>query len=123
MTTCGPDAGRTHDLTPGRHTIGRGEAATLRLADDALSREHLELTVDRDGIHLRDLGHDQRHPAGRRARTARWRARALRLPPAGGPQQPDHRGPPSSTRQTHPDRRGNPRGSTRPRTCPAPRRP
>ncbi|WKV15752.1 FtsK/SpoIIIE domain-containing protein [Janibacter limosus] len=55
VTTCGPDAGRTHDLTPGRHTIGRGEAATLRLADDALSREHLELTVDRDGIHLRDL--------------------------------------------------------------------
>ncbi|KRE37708.1 hypothetical protein ASG73_08660 [Janibacter sp. Soil728] len=56
VTTCGPDAGRTHDLTPGQHTIGRGDAATLRLADDALSREHLELTVDRDGVHLRDLG-------------------------------------------------------------------
>lgn len=56
VTTCGPDAGRTHELQPGRHTIGRGEAATLRVADDALSREHLELTVDRDGVLLRDLG-------------------------------------------------------------------
>lgn len=55
VTTCGPDAGRTHDLSPGRHTVGRGDAATFRLADDALSREHLELTVDRDGVHLRDL--------------------------------------------------------------------
>lgn len=56
VTSCGPDAGRTHELQPGRHTIGRGEAATLRVADDALSREHLELTVDRDGVLLRDLG-------------------------------------------------------------------
>ncbi|WP_068322219.1 FtsK/SpoIIIE domain-containing protein [Janibacter terrae] len=56
VTLSGPDAGRTHELTSGRHTIGRGDAATLRVADDALSREHLELAVDRDGVHLRDLG-------------------------------------------------------------------
>lgn len=56
VTLCGPDAGRTHELTPGRHTLGRSDAATLRVVDDALSREHLELTVDRDGVHLRDLG-------------------------------------------------------------------
>lgn len=55
VTRCGPDAGRTHELTPGRHTIGRSDSATMRLADDALSREHLELHVDRDGVLLVDL--------------------------------------------------------------------
>lgn len=55
VTLSGPDAGRTHELTPGRHTVGRGDAATMRIADDALSREHLEVTVDRDGVRLRDL--------------------------------------------------------------------
>src|SRR5699024_853627 len=33
-TTTGPDAGRTHDLTPGRHVVGRGEMASFRIADD-----------------------------------------------------------------------------------------
>lgn len=56
VSLSGPDAGRTLELTPGRHTIGRGDAATMRVADDALSREHVELTVDRDGVHVRDLG-------------------------------------------------------------------
>ena len=46
VSVSGPDAGRTLELTPGRHTIGRGDAATMRVADDALSREHVELTVD-----------------------------------------------------------------------------
>ena len=56
VSVSGPDAGRTLELTPGRHTIGRGDAATILVADDALSREHVELTVDRDGVHVRDLG-------------------------------------------------------------------
>ncbi|QOK21916.1 FHA domain-containing protein [Janibacter indicus] len=55
VSVSGPDAGRTLELTPGRHTIGRGDAATMRVADDALSREHVALTVDRDGVHVRDL--------------------------------------------------------------------
>lgn len=56
VTVCGPDAGRTLDLTPGRHTIGRGDGATTRIDDDALSRSHLELVVDRDGVLVHDLG-------------------------------------------------------------------
>lgn len=55
-TTTGPDAGRSLDLTRGRHVIGRGDAASLRPEDEALSREHLALEVDRDGVVVRDLG-------------------------------------------------------------------
>lgn len=55
-TTTGPDAGRSLDLTPGRHVVGRGDTATLRPADPALSREHFSLDVDRDGVLVRDLG-------------------------------------------------------------------
>ena len=55
-TTTGPDAGRALALRPGRHVIGRGEAVSLRVDDDALSREHFSLTVDRDGVLVHDLG-------------------------------------------------------------------
>ncbi|WEV79617.1 FtsK/SpoIIIE domain-containing protein [Janibacter cremeus] len=51
----GPDAGRTLDLAPGRHVIGRGEMASLRIADDTLSREHLVVSVDRDGLLVQEL--------------------------------------------------------------------
>ncbi len=55
-TTTGPDAGLSLDLTPGRHLVGRGDAATLRPEDPALSREHFSLDVDRDGVLVRDRG-------------------------------------------------------------------
>lgn len=54
-TVAGPDAGRELALSRGTHVVGRGEVATLRVADDALSREHVELVVDRDGVLVRDL--------------------------------------------------------------------
>ena len=55
-TATGPDAGRVIGLTAGRHVVGRGDTATLRPADPALSREHFSLDVDRDGVLARDLG-------------------------------------------------------------------
>lgn len=55
-TTTGPDAGLSLALTRGRHLVGRGDAATLRPADPALSREHFSLDVDRDGVLVRDRG-------------------------------------------------------------------
>lgn len=53
-TTTGPDAGLSLDLARGRHVVGRGDTATLRPADPALSREHFSLDVDRDGVLVRD---------------------------------------------------------------------
>ncbi|WP_338748250.1 FtsK/SpoIIIE domain-containing protein [Janibacter alittae] len=54
-TTTGPDGGRMLSLTPGRHVVGRGEMASFRLADDTLSREHLAVSVDRDGVLVHEL--------------------------------------------------------------------
>lgn len=76
-STTGPDAGRTLDLAPGRHVVGRGEKASLRIADNTLSREHLVVSVDRDGVLVQELDatngtlvDDESVPAaGRRART------------------------------------------------------
>ena len=55
VTTSGPDTGRTLVLAPGRHVIGRGEMASLRLSDETLSRAHLALVVDRDGVRVQEL--------------------------------------------------------------------
>lgn len=55
-TTTGPDAGLALDLPRGRHVVGRGDTATLRPDDAALSREHFSLAVDRDGVLVQDLG-------------------------------------------------------------------
>lgn len=52
----GPDAGTSIELSPGRHTVGRSHEADTLLADPALSRVHLELRCDEDGLHVRDLG-------------------------------------------------------------------
>lgn len=54
-TTAGPDSGRELDLTPGRHVIGRGDATALRVHDETLSREHLGVAVDRDGVLVHEL--------------------------------------------------------------------
>lgn len=52
----GPDAGRVVPLTAGRHVVGRGGEADVRLADPDLSRRHLLLTVGRNGAVVTDLG-------------------------------------------------------------------
>src|SRR5689334_12867380 len=45
----GPDAGRSHDLTPGTHRVGRSAEAEVIVGDDRLSRLHLEVRSDKDG--------------------------------------------------------------------------
>ncbi|WP_171203532.1 FHA domain-containing protein, partial [Pseudokineococcus marinus] len=52
----GPDAGLVVPLPPGRHVLGRGAGADVRLDDPRLSRRHLRLDVDRRGALVTDLG-------------------------------------------------------------------
>ncbi|WP_298992102.1 FtsK/SpoIIIE domain-containing protein [uncultured Pseudokineococcus sp.] len=52
----GPDAGLVVPLPPGRHVLGRGVGADVRLDDPRLSRRHLRLDVDRRGALVTDLG-------------------------------------------------------------------
>ena len=52
----GADAGRSFELPPGRHTLGRSPAADLTIADPGLSRLHAALDVGPDGIRVTDPG-------------------------------------------------------------------
>ncbi len=53
----GPDKGRTIRVEPGgSKLIGRGEAATARLSDPAVSRVHFELAVADESVFLTDKG-------------------------------------------------------------------
>lgn len=50
----GPDAGRLLPLLEG--VLGRGESATLRLADPSLSRSHARIRVEAGRVLVEDLG-------------------------------------------------------------------
>jgi S-DNA-T family DNA segregation ATPase FtsK/SpoIIIE len=52
----GPAAGTEFALDRARHVLGRGETASIRLEDDALSREHAALEIVDEGVRVRDLG-------------------------------------------------------------------
>ena len=52
----GPDAGRTVELAPGSHTLGRSDEATICLDDPGTSRLHARINVATDTITLADLG-------------------------------------------------------------------
>ena len=52
----GPDCGRRFPLEPGRHLLGRGAGAGLRVDDPSLSRSHAVLSVGPDGVHVADAG-------------------------------------------------------------------
>ena len=52
----GPDAGRTVELAGPEVQIGTGRDCDLVLADPTVSRRHLTLRVDRDGIRIIDAG-------------------------------------------------------------------
>jgi serine/threonine protein kinase len=53
----GADKGKTIRMEPGStQLIGRGEAATIRLADPAVSRVHFELNVSDAGLFVTDKG-------------------------------------------------------------------
>jgi Protein of unknown function (DUF3662)/FHA domain len=49
-------SGRTYDLTPGSHVIGRGQDSSFRLPDTGVSRRHLEINWDGSTATLSDLG-------------------------------------------------------------------
>jgi two-component system, NtrC family, nitrogen regulation response regulator GlnG len=51
----GPDAGKSIDLVPGNHVVGKSSDCALVLTDPKVSRQHLELQVTADGIVVRDL--------------------------------------------------------------------
>lgn len=51
----GPDAGRSHPLSAGTHTVGRA-GADLVIADPTLSRLHLRIEVSPAGVTVEDLG-------------------------------------------------------------------
>jgi predicted component of type VI protein secretion system len=60
IVVAGPARGRELDLASGSGraplTIGRGQDNDLVLADLSVSRHHLTISVDEDGIHARDQG-------------------------------------------------------------------
>src|SRR5438045_3524382 len=54
--TAGPDRGRAARVDRPTFVIGTGESADFRLADDAVSRSHLRLSLSGDGARLVDDG-------------------------------------------------------------------
>jgi S-DNA-T family DNA segregation ATPase FtsK/SpoIIIE len=52
----GPDAGTALPLDRGRHVVGRGSDATVRLTDPDVSRRHVLVEVGAGGLSVRDLG-------------------------------------------------------------------
>jgi S-DNA-T family DNA segregation ATPase FtsK/SpoIIIE len=52
----GVDAGRQIRVGRGEHVIGRAASSGVRVDDPDVSRAHAVLTVEADGVHVRDLG-------------------------------------------------------------------
>ena len=57
VVATGPDAGGSVPLPPGRWvTLGRDPRCDLTIADPGLSRRHVRVRQDRDGVRVEDLG-------------------------------------------------------------------
>ncbi len=52
----GANVGEMHRLQPGESIIGRGNAATIRLGDDGISRRHARVVLENDAVRIEDLG-------------------------------------------------------------------
>src|SRR5215813_10631377 len=52
----GPDAGRQAKVDQVSFVVGVGESADLRLTDPAVSREHLRIFLEPNGVRIRDEG-------------------------------------------------------------------
>ena len=52
----GPDKGRAIDLETGTYFVGKAPSCELALSDTAVSRRHLEVLVQPEGLQIRDLG-------------------------------------------------------------------
>jgi len=51
----GAQVGELHKIARARTTIGRSESADIQIADDGISREHVEILLEGDRVILRDL--------------------------------------------------------------------
>ncbi len=56
LVTDGRSRGTRFPLRPGVHTVGRSSQCECSILDEAVSRRHFEVEVDKDGVLLRDLG-------------------------------------------------------------------
>jgi len=56
IVIAGSRVGELHKLTHARTVVGRGASADLRIVDDGISREHVEILVEGDRVTLHDLG-------------------------------------------------------------------
>src|SRR5262245_44300341 len=54
--TAGTDEGRTAAIDRPTFVIGSGDGADLRLTDPSVSREHLRLRLEEDGVRVEDDG-------------------------------------------------------------------
>jgi diguanylate cyclase (GGDEF)-like protein len=52
----GTHVGELHKVEKKRSTIGRSVCADIRIVDEGISREHVELLVDGEHVSIRDLG-------------------------------------------------------------------
>src|SRR5579863_619146 len=52
----GSNVGELHKVGKARTVVGRDAAADIRIVDDGISREHLELLVEGERVSIRDLG-------------------------------------------------------------------
>ena len=52
----GPDAGRTMEVGPAVLVIGTGSAADMSLTDRLVSRKHVEVRAEPEGVRITDLG-------------------------------------------------------------------
>src|SRR4051812_352606 len=56
IVIAGSRVGELHKLTHARTVVGRGGSADLRIVDDGISREHVEILVEGERVTLHDLG-------------------------------------------------------------------
>jgi diguanylate cyclase (GGDEF)-like protein len=56
IVIAGSRVGELYKLTHARTVVGRGNAADLRIVDEGISREHVEILVEGDQVTLHDLG-------------------------------------------------------------------
>src|SRR5438552_18597322 len=56
IVIAGSRVGELHKLNHARTVIGRGASADLRIVDEGISREHMEILVQGDHVTVHDLG-------------------------------------------------------------------
>jgi two-component system cell cycle response regulator len=52
----GTQVGQLHKIVKPRTVVGRSPSADIRIVDDGISREHVEILLEGNGISIRDLG-------------------------------------------------------------------